>query len=123
MLLPLALVAALHSAPAADSLAGAWKITGDIMGNPVNAVCTFKQDAEKLSGSCEGQETPGQKYDLIGEAKAGQVHFQYAVDYQGQKVTVAYAGTLTSPKELKGTVEAKEFGASGTFTAVPAAKP
>ena len=123
MLLPLALVALLHAGPAADSLTGTWQITGDIMGTAVSAVCTFRQDAEKLSGTCERAQSSGQAVQLTGEMKDGKVQFQYDVDYQGEKVTVAYAGVLASPRELKGTVEAKQYAAVGNFTAVPAPAP
>ena len=35
MLLTLALLSALHGTPAADSLTGSWKITGDVQGNAI----------------------------------------------------------------------------------------
>ena len=44
--------------------------------------------------------------------------------YQGLPLIVVYSATFASPKELKGTIEVKPMGATGTFTAIPApAKP
>ena len=68
-------------------------------------------------------QAPDQKLALSGEARDGKVRFQYTLDVQGQTLTVVYAGTLAARK-VEGTVDAQGFGASGTFSAVPApAKP
>ena len=123
MLLALALVSALHAAPvAADSAAGTWKITGDIMGNPLNETCTLKQAGSALSGRCVRADD-GSGTDVTGEVKEGKVTFKHGGDYPGQELTITYTGTFASPKELKGTVEVLPFNVSGTFTAAPAPAP
>ena len=122
MLLTLALLTALHTAPATDSMPGIWQIVGDIAGNPVKATCVIRQSGVTLNGSCE--DASSRPYPLTGEVKDGKVTFQYEVDYQGQPLTIVYSATFASPKELKGTIEVKPMGAMGTFTATPApAKP
>ena len=122
MLLPLALLAALHAAPADDSLSGTWQIKGDVMGNPIDQSCTLKQTGATLGGSCVGN--TGEKLDVTGEVKDGKVVFRYKSDYQGQPLTIVYTATNASTKQLKGTVDVQPMSVSGTFTASPTpAKP
>lgn len=118
MMLTLALLTALHSAPATDSLPGRWQITGDIVGNPVKAICVIAQEGTSLSGNCS--DASNEPHPLTGEAKDGKITFQYIVDYQGQPLTIVYSATFASPSLLKGTIEVKPMGATGTFTAAPA---
>jgi len=120
MLLMLALVSALNTAPAADSIPGTWEITGDVAGNPVKATCVIKQAATALTGNCS-MAGSNQAFPLTGEAKDGKIRFQYEIDYQGQPLTIVYSGALEAA-QLKGNIEVKPMGATGTFTAVPAAK-
>jgi hypothetical protein len=117
MLLSLALLAALHSSPAADSLAGTWKLSGDVMGNPVNTTCTITQTGATLGGSCTSD--AGEKLALTGEIKDGKFTFKYDSDYQGTALTIVHAGTVASPTQLKGTIDVQPMGVSGTFTATP----
>jgi hypothetical protein len=122
MLLALALLTVLRAAPATDTIPVRWQITGDVAGNPVKAICVIKQEGTALSGNCSDATNP--PLPLTGESKDGKITFQYVVDYQGQPLTVVYSGTLTSPPQIKGTIEVKPMGAMGTFTATPApAKP
>ena len=118
MLLPLALLAALHAAPADDSLSGTWQVTGDVMGNPIDQRCTFKQTGATLGGSCVGG--TGEKLEVTGEVKDGKVVFRYKTDYQGQPLTIVYTATTASAKQLRGTVDVQPMSVSGTFTAAPA---
>ena len=129
MLLPIVLLAALHTTPAVaaahsadDSLSGAWHITGDVMGNPLDETCTLKQTGATLGGSCTGQ--AGEKTDVSGEIKDGKVVFKHGGDYQGQALTITYTATAASATQLKGSVDVQPFGVTGSFTATPApAKP
>ncbi|HET8654427.1 MAG TPA: hypothetical protein VFL93_02750 [Longimicrobiaceae bacterium] len=123
MLLALALLTVLHAAPAADSVAGTWQIKGDVMGNPLNEVCTITQEGSSLKGSCTSAASD-KSYDLTGELKDGKITFRHGGDYQGEALTIVYTGTLDSPAEIKGTVDVQPYDVSGDFTAVPApAKP
>jgi hypothetical protein len=122
MLIALALLTALHAAPAADSIPGTWKINGDVAGNPVIVTCVISQAGTTLTGNCA--DPTGAPLPLTGEAKDGKYTFQYEIDYQGQALQIVYSATFATPKDLKGTIEVKPMGASGTFTATRApAKP
>lgn len=121
MLPILALLSALHGAPAADSLSGTWQITGDVMGNAVDETCTLTQAGAALRGSCVG--ATGEKVELTGEVKDGKVVFRHGSDYQGQALTVVYTATSVSARQLKGTIDVQPMGVSGTFTAAPAPAP
>jgi hypothetical protein len=117
MLLPLLLVSALHLAPA-DTLTGTWKITGDVMGNPLNEVCTLKQSGDSLSGSCKNADANDAKaFDVTGEVKDGKITFRHGGDYQGQALTITYSGTLAAARTLKGSVDVQPYAVTGDFTA------
>ena len=122
MLLTLALLTSLNGTLSTDSIAGTWKITGDVAGNPVNTICVMKQAGSTLTGNCSSDARGPSA--LTGDVKDGKVTFQYDIDYEGQPLTIIYSATATAAKELKGTIDVKPMGATGTFTAVPvAAKP
>ena len=119
MLLALALLTAFHTAP--DPLTGSWQITGDVVGNPLNMVCTFEQKDTQLTGSCTGE--TGTAMPVTGEVKEDRVTFKHGGDYAGTELTITYSGTLAE-KQMKGTVDVQPFGVTGEFTATPApAKP
>jgi hypothetical protein len=118
MLLTLALLTTLHAAAATDSIPGRWQITGDVAGNPVRSICVITQTGTALSGNCS--DDSNEPHPLTGEVKDGKITFQYSVDYQGQPLSIVYSGTLSSPPQIKGTIEVKPMGAMGTFTATPA---
>jgi hypothetical protein len=121
MLFTLSLLTLLNFAPAADSLNGAWQISGDVIGNPINQLCNFKQTGTALAGSCamEG----GAAVEIKGEVKEDKVTFSYGSEYDGQAITIVYTGTLTGA-ELKGTLSVQPFDVGGEFTGKPVpAKP
>ncbi|GEM_PF-4406330 len=100
------------------NVAGAWNIKGDIMGNPLEAVCTFEQDGATLGGICL---MGGGEYALKGEVKDGKVTFEHSGgDYSGQALTLVYSATLAEPGKLQGDVTVDPFGVTGYFTATPA---
>ncbi|MEO8562695.1 MAG: hypothetical protein ABI601_11505 [bacterium] len=117
MLIAITLLAALHLAPA-DSINGTWLLKGDVVGNPLNTTCDIKQTGTTLSGSCVNE--TGAAMPITGTVKGDSVTFQHGGDYQGQELTIIYAGKLTTPKKLEGTITVKPFDAAGTFTAEPA---
>jgi hypothetical protein len=117
MLKTLTLLTVLNVTPA-DSVSGTWQFRGDVMGNPLNHVCTIQQNGTELSGSCT---LDGKPYDLTGEAKDGTITFRHGGDHQGTPLTIVYSGKLESPKEIGGTLTVQPYGVGGTFTAVPAA--
>lgn len=121
MLSTLALLAALHAAPAAaDSVAGNWQITGDVVGNPLNVRCALTQTGTKVGGVCN---MDSGKYEVTGEVKGDTITFKHGGDYQGSALTITYTGVLGKPRSMKGSVDVQPFGVSGTFTAAPAGMP
>jgi hypothetical protein len=120
MLLTLALLSVLN-APAADSISGTWQIKGDVVGNPLNEVCTIEQEGTTLSGSCAMED--GRTYELAGEVKEGTVTFRHGGEYEGETLTITYSGTLASPTQLSGTVDVQPYGVQGQFTASPVETP
>lgn len=122
MLLAVLLASAVHAAPAPDSLTGAWQVRGDVVGNPLNEICTVTQAGAKLTGSCKNTDDAGAPaFDLTGEVREGKVTFSHGGEYQGQSLTITYVGTLAAPRALKGTVDVQPFAVNGTFTATPVA--
>jgi len=118
-MLPLiALLLTLHAPSAVDSLVGPWQIKGDVQGNPVVEVCTFTQADSVLSGSCESED--GEPALLAGKIENGKITFWHGGDWDGQALTIVYSGTMSSPTELKGTIEVRPMNAAGTFTMTPA---
>jgi len=99
---------------AAADLSGAWKVQGEVAGNPVIATCTIKQEDNKLSGSCKGElgDSPV-KGEVASEEK--KVKWEYEVEYMGTKYTLVYAGKLESDNDISGTIDAGV--ATGGFTA------
>ena len=108
-------------APAArsDSISGTWKITGDVMGNPLNQTCTLTRTDAAITGQCtaEGGASPAQ---VAGEAKEGKISFWHGADYNGETLTIIYTLTSAAPAKLEGTVLVKPFEVTGTFSAAPA---
>ena len=114
-----ALLLALLAAPAlaqSNTISGAWKVTGDVVGNPINMVCTFIQDCKKLTGSCKAVGAD-KVVDLTGEVDDKKVTWKYDSEYQGQKITLTYTGTLDAPSQFKGDIDVQPFGVTGTFSA------
>ena len=119
MLLPTLLAAALLVVPS-DSLSGTWQVTGDVMGNPLNEVCTLTQTGTVLTGNCRAAEPANAPaWAVTGAVKGDTVFFSHGGDYEGTPLTIAYAGLRASATQLKGNVEVAPFGAGGAFTATP----
>lgn len=120
MLSTLALLVVLHAAPLADPITGTWQITGDVVGNPLNEICTIKQEGTKLTGSCSL--AGAQASELTGEVKDGKITFSHGAEYNGDALTITFSGTAASPAELKGTVNVQPYDVDGVFSAksVPA---
>jgi hypothetical protein len=117
MLKTVALLAVFLGAPTLDPISGTWRITGDIMGNPIDQVCTFQQNDSTLSGSCTTGD--GGSTDITGEVEDGKVTFRHSAEYEGQTLTIMYSGTLGSPRKIEGTVTVQPFNVRGVFNATP----
>lgn len=100
-----------------NTVSGTWKVTGDVSGHPIDQVCTFKQEGKKLTGSCKSAEQ-NTTNEIAGEVDEQKVTWQYNTDYEGQKLTVAFAGTPDAAgAQLKGDIDVQPMGVGGTFTA------
>ena len=117
-----ALLLSLHATPASDSLAGRWQIKGDVMGNPVNEICTFTQADSVLTGNCAENEND-EAMLLAGAIKDGKITFWHGGEWDGQPLTVVYSGLMSEPNVLKGTIEVRPMNVAGTFTMTPAPVP
>jgi hypothetical protein len=107
----LPLLALLALPVAAANISGSWKLVGNIVDVHIDRVCTLKQVATKLTGTCKG---PMNTITLTGEVEGNSITWTYVADYQGQKVTLVYKGILESDS-IKGTITTE--GAMGSFTA------
>ena len=119
-LLTVAFVLAFSAVPAAGqgtpaSVAGAWRVTGDITGHPVDSVCTFAQDGKKLTGSCKSDDRG--TVEITGEVDEKKATWSFKTDYNGEAITVTFKGTLDDASQLKGDIDVQPLGATGTFSA------
>ena len=120
MLVVALLVTAMLAAPA-DSLTGTWHVTGDIMGNPLDEICTLKQTGTSVTGSCRASApADAPSWAVTGEVKGDSVSFSHGGDYEGTPLTIAYSATRGAGARLEGNVMVAPFGAGGTFAATPA---
>lgn len=124
-LITLALVLAFSAVPAAGQgapapapapVSGAWKVAGDIMGYPVDQLCTFAQDGKKLTGSCKSSDDKA-NVEINGEVDDKKATWSFKTEYNGEAITVTFKGTLDDATHLKGDIDVQPLGASGTFTA------
>lgn len=97
------------------SLSGKWKIDGDVVGNPIQGVCTMNQDGAKISGSCL---LGDRKVDITGEVTEKKVVWKFDSDYNGQPLVTTFSGTINETgSKLSGGIEVAPFNVSGEFTA------
>jgi len=120
-LLTLAFVLALSAVavPAQDapaSVAGAWRVTGDIMGYPVDTLCTFAQEGTKLTGSCKSA-GESKANDLTGEVAEKKVTWSFKAEYNGQEIDVTFKGALDNASQFKGDIDVQPLNVAGTFEA------
>ncbi len=97
---------------AGADISGVWKLEANIAEVHVNRLCTLKQVGKKLTGGCKNQTD---EKILTGEVEGKNISWSYEADYQGQKMTLVYKGTLEPGSEIKGSITTE--GAIGNFTA------
>ena len=94
---------------------GAWTITGDVQGYPINESCTFKQDNDKILGPCKNAE--GKSFDTKVTVDEKKVTFVHGGEYQGEALTLTFTGSWNDKGELSGDIDVQPMNVSGTFTA------
>jgi hypothetical protein len=97
-----------------DPATGTWKIEGDIQGNPVRDLCTLTVADGKITGSCKGDTGT---FDVTGEITDKKIVFRHGGEYEGEKLTLTYSGTIDDTGVLKGTVDVQPMDVNGDFTA------
>ena len=99
----------LSGAAFADDLTGAWKITGDVVGNAVEIGCTFAGAGDKTTAACgpAGKAGPATPVKVSGKDASW--------DWDGGQAVLTFKGTLDTPKTMKGDIEVQ--GVTGSFTA------
>jgi len=104
--------AAAPALTAAVDVGGVWTLTGDAQGTPVNATVTFKQDSTKLTGTTKSE---AGEAALMGDVSGSKVTWTINIKYQGNDLTVVFAGNVGADGTMTGTLDATV--ATGTFTA------
>ena len=100
-------------APQAN-LTGAWAITGDVQGYPIQEACALVHTDATLSGSCA---TQGKKYDTTGTVDGTKVIFKHGGEYQGDPLTLTYTGVLADDGTFSGSIYVDPMAVDGTFAA------
>jgi hypothetical protein len=96
----------------ADGVDGAWKISGDVVGNAIeDVVCTFATAGGKTTASCAGKDAkaPG------AAAPATIAGKDVTWDWDAGQAVLTFKGKLDTDKSMKGDIETS--GVTGTFTA------
>ena len=111
----LTILAATAMALAADnSITGTWDVQTEVMGNGGSAVCTLKQDGNKVTGTCS---SGGADRVVTGEITEKKVVWKHAAEYNGEALTITYSGTVESATSMAGDVNVLPFDVNGTFKA------
>jgi len=100
---------------AQPAVPGAWTITGDVQGYPINESCSFRQDKDKIAGTCKNEE--GKSYDTTVTIADKKVIFVHGGEYQGDSLTLTFTGAWNEKGELNGDIDVQPLNVSGSFTA------
>ena len=100
---------------AQPTVPGAWTISGDVQGYPINETCTFTQTGDKVTGSCVDSDS--KKRDTTVTIDGQKVVFVHDGEYESKPLTLTYTGTWNDKGELSGDIDVKPLGYSGAFTA------
>jgi hypothetical protein len=93
---------------AADDPTGTWKWTEERGGQQRERTLKLKVEGDKLTGSILGRDN--QENPIAdGSFKDGKVSFSYTREFNGQRFTSKYAGTI-SGDSIKGKVESQRDG-------------
>ncbi len=118
--LAVALLATVSPAAAQTSVnvAGEWNATMDTPGGPREFKIVFTQPGDSLGGTVK--RATGD-VALKGSVKGAEVTFEYAVEYNGNPITLVVAVTVTG-NAMKGTIDLSG-GMKEDFSAVRANAP
>ena len=103
------------------AVAGTWAIETNIQGNVNTQTCTFKIEGAIVSGSCQGEDK--KPLTVAGEVTEKDVKWKYDVPWEGQMLTLEFAGALSSDTSMKGTVIVQPMNVPGEFIAAKTPAP
>jgi hypothetical protein len=103
------IVSSIGGTALADGIDGAWKISGDIVGNAIDTVCTFATAAGKTTAACtlDGKPAAAAPVTIAGK--------DVTWDFDVVQAVLTFKGKLDSDKAMKGEIDTS--GITGTFTA------
>jgi hypothetical protein len=111
-------VGALLMPAAPASVVGTWNLSTNVHDNTGTATCTFKQEAEKITGTCSTpNNTPS---EVTGEVADTKVVFRYNIEWEGNPLTLVFTGTIDSDTTMKGAIDVQPMNVPGEFTATTA---
>lgn len=96
----------------AADLGGTWAIDGEVHGNTVKFVTTWKHDGPTLSGTAIVQ---GKNVPVSGSVNENVVTFTLDAETNGTTYHMVFSGTLGDDGSLTGTIAVS--GVEGAFTA------
>ena len=79
-------------AAAKTDLTGTWNITVELPNMTATPTIVLKQDGEKLTGDYVSAQYG--KFPITGTAKGADVNFSFAMNVEGNGLTVTYTGTV-----------------------------
>lgn len=115
-LLLAALATSAMPAAANTQLAGKWTIHYFIGGQEGDFACTFTQKEKEVTGSCTGGQGA---FDITGTIDGSAVTLQHKSEYNGDQLTLTYAGKAESDEKIAGSVSVQPMGVDREFTLTP----
>jgi hypothetical protein len=91
-------------------------VSSSISGSQSEQTCTFTQKETELTGACKSDRG---ELPITGKVDGKTVTWQFDTEYEGQKLTPVYSGTLEADK-IAGSVNVQRMGVGGEFTATRA---
>jgi hypothetical protein len=112
-LLAVALLSGVALAMSAADVSGTWDLEMKWSGNARSTgVCTFKQEGEKLTGTCGSPE----KFPITGRVQDRQLSWQFDVSQEGNIGRMKFDGDLDEQgTTIEGSCSVVD-GQDGTFT-------
>jgi hypothetical protein len=117
LLVVLATASSLTPQTPSASVGGTWRVAASIAGTQSDQTCTFTQKENELTGTCQSERG---SVAIAGKIDGKSVTWQFETEYEGQKLTVVYAGALESAEKIAGGVDVRPMDVSGEFTATRA---
>jgi hypothetical protein len=96
------------------SVSGTWAVSTNVSGSQSEQTCSFTQKDTDLAGTCKSERG---SVSITGKIDGNKVAWQYDTEYEGQRLTPVYSGTLESTEKIVGTVDVQGMGVGGEFSA------